>query len=70
MRSFTRRGFLVTASSVVGSIPFARRFGIAQSANSAPDALTIWYTHPANQWVDALPIGNGRLGAMVYGGRD
>lgn len=30
--------------------------------------LTLWYTQPASQWVQALPIGNGRLGAMVFGG--
>jgi len=30
--------------------------------------LTIWYEQPAAQWCDALPVGNGRLGAMVYGG--
>ncbi len=33
-----------------------------------PDALRLWYTQPATEWTDALPIGNGRLGAMVYGG--
>ena len=27
----------------------------------------MWYTKPATQWEDALPVGNGRLGAMVYG---
>lgn len=27
----------------------------------------IWYTHPATSWNEALPVGNGRLGAMVYG---
>ncbi|MBK8799669.1 MAG: glycoside hydrolase N-terminal domain-containing protein [Anaerolineales bacterium] len=32
------------------------------------DTNTIWYTQPAAQWCDALPVGNGRLGAMVYGG--
>jgi len=32
------------------------------------DDLTLWYTQPAKQWVEALPIGNGRLGAMVFGG--
>src|ERR671917_727328 len=32
------------------------------------DDLTLWYTRPAEQWVEALPIGNGRLGAMVFGG--
>jgi len=30
--------------------------------------LTLWYDRPAAQWVEALPIGNGRLGAMVFGG--
>ena len=29
--------------------------------------LKLWYDHPAKQWVEALPIGNGRLGAMVFG---
>ncbi len=27
----------------------------------------MWYTKPASQWEEALPVGNGRLGAMVYG---
>ncbi|MCM2369369.1 glycoside hydrolase family 95 protein [Aporhodopirellula aestuarii] len=34
----------------------------------ASDSLTLWYTQPASEWAEALPIGNGRLGAMVYGG--
>jgi len=29
--------------------------------------LKLWYTKPASAWTEALPIGNGRLGAMVYG---
>ncbi len=29
--------------------------------------LKLRYNHPARRWVEALPIGNGRLGAMVYG---
>lgn len=28
----------------------------------------LWYRHPAQKWGNALPVGNGRLGAMVYGG--
>ncbi|MFH1918826.1 MAG: glycoside hydrolase family 95 protein [Planctomycetota bacterium] len=28
----------------------------------------LWYRQPAEQWTEALPIGNGRLGAMVFGG--
>ena len=31
-------------------------------------AQTIWYDRPASHWVEALPLGNGRLGAMEYGG--
>ena len=27
----------------------------------------LWYTHPAMTWDDALPVGNGRLGGMVFG---
>lgn len=30
----------------------------------------LWYEQPAKEWEEALPIGNGRLGAMVYGGTD
>ena len=30
--------------------------------------LVLWYDRPAAQWIEALPIGNGRLGAMVFGG--
>ncbi|MGC9197750.1 MAG: glycoside hydrolase family 95 protein [Acidobacteriaceae bacterium] len=30
--------------------------------------LVLWYQQPAQQWIDALPLGNGRLGAMVFGG--
>jgi alpha-L-fucosidase 2 len=29
---------------------------------------TLWYLQPAERWVEALPVGNGRLGAMVFGG--
>ena len=34
----------------------------------ASGALKLWYAQPATEWTEALPIGNGRLGAMVYGG--
>ena len=30
--------------------------------------LRLWYRQPAANWNEALPIGNGRLGAMVFGG--
>jgi alpha-L-fucosidase 2 len=34
------------------------------------EPLSLWYRRPAEQWVEALAIGNGRLGAMVFGGID
>jgi alpha-L-fucosidase 2 len=38
------------------------------SSLCAQSPLTLWYRQPANLWVEALPVGNGRLGAMVFGG--
>jgi alpha-L-fucosidase 2 len=35
-----------------------------------PDRLVLWYEKPAAAWVEALPIGNGRLGAMIFGGME
>ena len=32
--------------------------------------LKLWYQQPAVKWTEALPIGNGRIGAMVFGGID
>jgi len=29
---------------------------------------TLWYAQPAEKWVEALPVGNGRIGAMIFGG--
>jgi alpha-L-fucosidase 2 len=44
-------------SAVLGQTPAARN----------PDTV-LWYAQPAEKWTDALPIGNGRMGAMVFGG--
>lgn len=30
--------------------------------------LELWYETPAKEWMEAVPLGNGRIGAMVYGG--
>jgi alpha-L-fucosidase 2 len=40
----------------------------AAASGFAQDPLTLWYRQPAKLWVEALPAGNGRLGAMVFGG--
>lgn len=38
------------------------------SSTNAQQPLSLWYDQPAKAWTDALPLGNGSLGAMVYGG--
>lgn len=43
---------------------------ITPSPDPPPSPLTLWYNAPATNWLDALPIGNGRLGAMVFGRPD
>src|SRR5262245_55787817 len=42
---------------------------VSSAAHAASD-LRLWYTRPANPkvWEEALPIGSGRMGAMVFGG--
>lgn len=41
---------------------------IAGSVLASAADSTLWYRQPAASWNEALPIGNGRLGAMVFGG--
>ena len=40
---------------------------LALGAETSND-LKLWYRQPARAWTDALPMGNGRLGGMVFGG--
>jgi len=37
------------------------------SGKSVNPSLTLWYEEPASEWTEALPLGNGSMGAMVYG---
>ena len=34
----------------------------------AQQDLKLWYEQPASRWVEALPVGNGKIGAMIFGG--
>src|SRR5699024_7686195 len=38
-----------------------------RSENQSEKTLTLWYEQPATTWTEALPIGNGRLCAMING---
>ena len=68
MNRFTRRRFLGSTSVLIGNLSLPNPFAKALDQPAAANDLTLWYDRPASQWIDALPIGNGRLGAMVFGG--
>jgi len=60
---------------IVMAKDFAKSSGFktrAAAAKAPPPegAWTLWYRKPAGQWVEALPVGNGRLGGMVFGAAD
>ncbi len=43
----------------------------ATAAKPSKDDLSLWYDAPAESWMtEALPIGNGRIGAMIFGGTE
>ncbi len=60
-KTLTRRQ-LGVAAAVIGLDR-----ALAETPTGASGAHVLWYQQPATQWVEALPIGNGRLGAMIFG---
>ncbi len=50
---------------LIGLILSLLTTAVALSAATPP---TLWYAQPAAKWTEALPVGSGRLGAMVFGG--
>jgi alpha-L-fucosidase 2 len=60
---FSKRSlFLLSALSLLFFVSLCN-----VEARKAPPPV-LWFNHPATQWDNALPIGNGRMGAMVFGG--
>ncbi|MFE5340877.1 glycoside hydrolase N-terminal domain-containing protein [Isoptericola sp. NPDC056578] len=78
MTSFTRRDLLRSSgAAAAGAVVLAggSRADTAEAAagdagpdDAATDPLELWYPRPAAAWLEALAVGNGRLGAMVFGG--
>ncbi|GAA1550555.1 glycoside hydrolase family 95 protein [Kribbella sancticallisti] len=80
MNDYTRRQVLRTAGAAAGTAlaagaltetATAATAGTAaptDSTGSDTNPLKLWYNQPGTEWLQALAIGNGRLGAMVYGG--
>src|SRR5580700_914344 len=71
----SRRAFLKSVSAAVGAASLSAA-GLSADAGTGTGAATgagnekLWYTKPAGEWLEALPVGNGRISAMVFGGMD
>ena len=60
-----RRGLTLIAAVLVGLAEMRAFAGPAKDDSIGP---VLFYRQPAKEWVEALPVGNGRLGGMVFGG--
>ena len=41
---------------------------LISNINNKPSKSPIWFDCPAERWEESLPLGNGRIGMMLYGG--
>src|SRR5690349_20678623 len=64
-RSMVNR--FITWNCMLRIFIFFTSVAISLSLHAQP-TLKLWYTQPAAKWVEALPLVNGKLGAMVFGG--
>jgi alpha-L-fucosidase 2 len=64
--SLSRRALLQRSGIAVATA--ALPGGLRAEPAPAGDSDQLWYTQPASRWTEALPVGNGRIGAMVFGG--
>lgn len=62
-----RRHLMVSAGLALAFPGLAGARVVATTASSGRENLELWYERPAGAWVEALPVGNGRLGAMCFG---
>jgi alpha-L-fucosidase 2 len=67
MRRKTALCLVMACVFALASVP---AFAAHKDTPGSNPATVIWATHPADKWEDAYPVGNGRLGAMVFGRTD
>jgi alpha-L-fucosidase 2 len=63
--ALTRRGVLGAMSAASVGVAAGR---VNAKAKPARNPHLLWYRAPAKEWTEALPVGNGRIGAMIFGG--
>ena len=62
------RGLIVLILSVASMTAQISQPGSGSSFPGSDPSNYIWFSNPAVKWDEALPVGNGRLGAMIFGG--
>src|SRR5687768_17589862 len=66
---WTRRQFArLTGAAGLGLLFPRNPVAADKTAPDAPLPLHLWFAQPAAKWTEALPVGNGRIGATVFGG--
>jgi alpha-L-fucosidase 2 len=72
MRDRPRTACVITALAVLFAASAACGVGRDRASGAATGAARdrLWYRRPAADWNEALPVGNGRLGAMIFGHPD
>ena len=65
----TRRRFLTTSAAAATALSQRAAFAAAKISILQDDdtPYKLFFNQPASQWADSLPVGNGRLGACVFG---
>ena len=57
----------MVSSGLAAAFPALAQATVVAQSRGGRENLSLWYDKPAAPWVEALPVGNGRLGAMVFG---
>ncbi|MDZ7720884.1 MAG: glycoside hydrolase family 95 protein [Balneolaceae bacterium] len=57
-------GFIITFNSIFAASTEAKH---TNQSTEFDDSQVLWYEQPAAEWIEALPIGNGHFGAMIFG---
>jgi len=72
VRKISRRdaGKIVLSGTAAFFAPRSRTAAANLKRPTNPPKLELWYRQPAKEWTEALPVGNGRLGAMIMGGTE
>ncbi len=58
---------LATARKIIFTLALSMIYVSSFCGNDSKGDMVLWYSHPGKEWLDGMPIGNGYMGAMVFG---